>query len=315
MIKKLIIIVLWCSVTTLYAQVPTNGLVAYYPFSGNAMDSSGNNNDGTVHGAEPTTDRWGRSDQAYEFNGSSDYILVPNSSSLQPADEFTLSAWVNITDLSTLHWILDKRINTGTAPYNSYILCSASNIFKTGITTNVSANAGKTTIVTGTWHHLVGVYDGSQLVLYLNGVTDDSVSVSGSVNYSTEPLYIGKSPTNSAFTKGKIDDIRIYNRALNAIEVASLYNETLTSSIKSISPIAEIHVFPNPATESVTIENLSLKSVELRITNPLGQILYSGSMAERITLELSKLGAKGIYLVAMFDDDGILVGRGKIVHH
>src|ERR1700721_3520704 len=70
------------------------GLVAYYPFNGNANDASGNGNNGNVAGATLTADRFGNPNSAYSFNGKSNYIRVPNSDSLQLTNDFTLTAWI-----------------------------------------------------------------------------------------------------------------------------------------------------------------------------------------------------------------------------
>ena len=70
------------------------GLVAWYPFNGNANDSSGNGNNGTVSGATLTTDRFGNPGKAYSFNGTNAYISVPNSSSLSIVGDITISAWI-----------------------------------------------------------------------------------------------------------------------------------------------------------------------------------------------------------------------------
>jgi len=82
--------------TTLFAQAPTNGLVAYYPFSSNANDASGNNNNGTIYGnIIPVADRKGNTNSAYQFTDGSK-IRVSNSSSLQFSKGFSYSAWVRL---------------------------------------------------------------------------------------------------------------------------------------------------------------------------------------------------------------------------
>jgi hypothetical protein len=83
---------------SLYSQIPTNGLVGYWPFSGNAIDSSGNNLNGTVVNAVLTEDRFGNPSSAYSFDGDGDYILVNDDDLLSfPNNEFTFSFWVNPT--------------------------------------------------------------------------------------------------------------------------------------------------------------------------------------------------------------------------
>ena len=76
------------------SYVPSNGLVGYWPFSGNANDASSNGNNGTVNGASLTTDRNGNANSAYSYDGVNDYIQVPHSSSISITGDITMSAWV-----------------------------------------------------------------------------------------------------------------------------------------------------------------------------------------------------------------------------
>lgn len=91
-----------------YANL-TDGLVAYYPFNGDANDYSGFNNDPIYVGATLTDDKLGNHNSAYSFaGGASNYIQVQNSSSIN-VNKFTISAWVSLNDLETSRTILDKR--------------------------------------------------------------------------------------------------------------------------------------------------------------------------------------------------------------
>ena len=76
-----------------------DGLVAYYPFNGNANDESGNGNDGTVNGATLTEDRCGNANSAYSFDGADDYIDIGNTRKTKLSDYY-LSAWIHLYDLS-----------------------------------------------------------------------------------------------------------------------------------------------------------------------------------------------------------------------
>lgn len=78
------------------SYVPTNGLVGYWPFNGNANDESGNGNNGVVNGATLTSDRFGNVGKAYSFDGLSNFIEVANNSSLQNTQAFSISAWFYI---------------------------------------------------------------------------------------------------------------------------------------------------------------------------------------------------------------------------
>ena len=94
--KLCLIAVIFFCFGNLFAQVNLDsGLVAFYPFQGNANDESGNGNNGTVMGAIPTTDRFGIDSAAYEFDGTSSYITVPSSPSLESPDTaLTQAAWI-----------------------------------------------------------------------------------------------------------------------------------------------------------------------------------------------------------------------------
>src|SRR5215212_9357905 len=97
--KNLIVLLLLGRITFTIAQIPpyipANGLVAWYPFNGNANDESGNGNNGVVNGAALTSDRLGNLNAAYDFNGVNNYISVTGNSSLHNiADSMSCSIWI-----------------------------------------------------------------------------------------------------------------------------------------------------------------------------------------------------------------------------
>ncbi|MCK4747211.1 MAG: hypothetical protein KAT15_09255, partial [Bacteroidales bacterium] len=81
---------------TLSAQVPTDGLVAFYPFDNDALDHSNNSNAGTAYNTVPAADRYGRPDRCYYFNGTDAYIAIPSSPTLNPTDQLTINLWIKI---------------------------------------------------------------------------------------------------------------------------------------------------------------------------------------------------------------------------
>ena len=84
------------------STIPTDGLVAYYPFNGNANDESANSNNGTVNGATLTTDRDGNANSAYSFDGVDDKIDIPHHDSLNLDANFSISVWINASAWGTL---------------------------------------------------------------------------------------------------------------------------------------------------------------------------------------------------------------------
>jgi hypothetical protein len=218
----------------------TNGLVAYYPFNGNANDESGNGNNGVVNGATLTTDRFGNVNSAFDFNGSGNSIQVSNSPSLNPSN-ITLNAWVyGKANLVPYQYILQKQ-TTASDPYEfSYsmiVMKNNSNSFPNsfqshygiGDCNHVSGSAiigNPNKYSDSTWIMLTSIIqqNGSQR-LYINGVLDTTYLGAPFIpcNSPTTQLRIGHAwDGDPAWFKGTIDDIRIYNRALNQEEITYL---------------------------------------------------------------------------------------------
>ncbi|MBK8450245.1 MAG: LamG domain-containing protein [Saprospiraceae bacterium] len=148
-----------------------NGLVAYYPFCGNANDASGNGNNGTVYGATLAADRTGNINSAYFFNGTSNYIEMAATNSLQP-DFLSISLWYNSASNNIFQHLLGKS-NYLTAEDEMYEIRPEIGLIKR----NSGCNAGsgwnsvniQNSINSNTWYHLVMTWDGQLLKAYVNG--------------------------------------------------------------------------------------------------------------------------------------------------
>ncbi len=203
------------------------GLIAHYPFDGDANDASGNGNNGIVSGAVLTSDRQNRAGSAYHF-AASDYINVPFASSLNPTNAFTLTAWIKADDWNGNRRILQKG-HDGSASEFQYLLYgsgeSGTNSLIFGIGNPTFSTLRVVWQVVNEWHHVTAVYDGSAVILYVDGNPVGSQPASGTIRQSSAPVYIGNKPapnTRDAF-HGSIDDARIYNRALSPAEVQQLH--------------------------------------------------------------------------------------------
>jgi pimeloyl-ACP methyl ester carboxylesterase len=208
--------------------VSTTGLVVYFPFSGNTNDLSGNNNNGILHGAQLTEDRKGNPNSAYLFNGSSDYIEIPYNQSLDLTDEISISCWISCADLSLSQRIFDKTTVSQSDAYMVDIHPSHRLRFIVANPLPGAYQSQSNDVLTqnNSWYHIVVTYDKSNVRFYFNGVIDTVNPVTGSSTLNSNPIRIGaNSLLNGNWFTGKIDDIRLYNRALNDNEVLSLYNE------------------------------------------------------------------------------------------
>ena len=212
----------------------TNGLVAYYPFNGNANDESGSGNNGAVQGALLIPDRNGDSNRAYDFDGKSQ-IVVPSSASLN-LTSFSVSAWVKIQNPDrAFYQILTKG---GDLDENYEILVYGNQLPPFGtIDTAVKWSDGtrggysgespsKNYVKPSLWNHILVSYDKTSG--YLNVYINREISFRAFVNkipkINSTPLHIGSDPNMGRNHLGSIDDVRIYNRALSDGEVKALYD-------------------------------------------------------------------------------------------
>jgi hypothetical protein len=206
------------------------GLAAYYPFNGNANDSSGNGNNGAVYGATLAPDRFGRADNAYSFNGTSDWIKVENSPTLNinGYNSLSICAWIKPTSIqASQDYCILWKWGPGGAEDDQYTLevQGAKAIFR--LSDLPSALTSNTIINPDLWYFLTGVYDAQagKSRIYINGLLDNEMNLSFSIYNTTQFVGIGCGTNSTGFFAGYIDDIRIYNRALSVEEIQGLYNE------------------------------------------------------------------------------------------
>jgi hypothetical protein len=207
----------------------TGGLVAYYPFNGNANDESGNGNHGTVNGnVTLTTGRQNDMNGSYEFSGEVfNYISIPDNPSLN-ISSFTISAWINIPNDGGGY-----IVNKGRDILNGSYRLNTSDIGATTLYDGVNGAQFFDNIPYNQWVMLTGTVNGDIAKSYINGqlVVTETLSSVFSCNSPNEPLTIGNHYYNGvpdfyAYPfKGKIDDIRIYSQALSDNEIQALYNE------------------------------------------------------------------------------------------
>ncbi len=226
-------------------------LVGWYTFDGDDLDHSGYNNNISFNNATPTAGKDGIPNTAYNFDGTSSYMTIPNSVSLNPLKKITLFAKVKPMEfyqgLCHRNTILYKAYNDNTSgkyllafddmAYYNFQGCEdpVQNKFENfygsygdGQATAAGVRDDSTYIRAGRWYKIIFTYDGVTAKLYINGQLKASNQTSTTFTPSDAPIYIGASPDSQYpywFT-GVIDEIRIYNKALTQSEI-----ETLTQSI------------------------------------------------------------------------------------
>jgi hypothetical protein len=225
------------------SYVPTNGLVGWWPFNGNANDESGNGNHGTVNGATLAADRFGNAGKAYSFDGVDDFLNISHTSSLAIVGDITISVWKkSFGNTGNYETFLTKRDGNGNWNYSlgaSHYYGSGGcpqevNKYLTG-----RRNGGGTqyelkfsdSLVSNSvnnWLHILLVIKNNTVSFYINDILTGSSCFGNIFNIPAidlgAPLTIGSCNCGlSEYFNGLLDDIAIYNRALTPAEVQQLY--------------------------------------------------------------------------------------------
>ena len=193
-----------------------SGLVAFYPFNGNANDESGNGNNGIVNGASLTADRFGNGNKAYNFDGINDNIKTSNIT-FGGGQFYSISFWVNLNTSYASgfpqHYILDNGTVSNFIAINTDFNQTAFACLDKPSPNNVNK-----------WVNYVCIKNSTDLQIYIGGVLNSSSNLCNKNFSNTRNLVIGSTNLDTEFTNGKIDDIRIYNRILTQQEIAWLAN-------------------------------------------------------------------------------------------
>lgn len=207
------------SITEVTIPFTKLNLVQHWPFDGNANNAVSGGIDATIHSAHLTTDRFGNENSAYYFDGDWDRMQADNAANFGK-ESFTVNVWVNSTQTSGNGNILRTHNGNGHGwlfRFNSgRIEIWEGSTYKIGITSVNSYADGK-------WHMMTYVRDVEKMVgqLYVDGIYVCEYKMTG-INDSPTTLWFGTYEVGEWYN-GKMDDVRLYNRALTADEIAALY--------------------------------------------------------------------------------------------
>jgi hypothetical protein len=185
------------------------------------IDVSGYENHGSCPGTScPIAGVEGHHGTSLFFDGTDDYIVVPNTPSLNPQEAITFSAWIHPED-----WKCNPRILQKGNHDNQYRFLCEGGVFKLEldgiglITTDLPS--------TNTWHHMVGLYNGSVMQIWIDGELEGEHVAAGSIITTSDPLHIGTKYSMAPecdYFHGIIDDVMILDRGLSAAEILALYH-------------------------------------------------------------------------------------------
>lgn len=228
-------------------DIPRDGLVAFYSFTGSASDISGNDLHGTVTGAVLAEDRFGKTDQAYSFDGDGDFINMGNPPLLQISDQITVSGWVNMDAYRGTQgqavvcklffdpshgynpmkgYYIDQDFYGNGDPSFSKVIYSSDG---SGATTSFSSGYVGSGAPLNEWIFFALIIDDTEWKFYQNGVLTDEGN--GAVTLlqdgSLGDFVLGNYGGGFDFN-GRIDDVAVYDRPLTDEEITQLFEQNIS---------------------------------------------------------------------------------------
>ena len=320
------VVVLWILAAFLLmgsslAVAQTSGLVAAYSFnetSGTtALDASGNNNTGTL-GSSVTRTTAGKFGGALVFNGTTAQVTIPDSSSLRLTTAMTLEPWVYPTATPT-GWraVIDKNVD------GYYLMASSSTNNRPAVGGTFAAGnqntIGTAVLAVNTWTHLAATFDGATVRLYVNGVQVASKAQTTPLTPTTGTLQIGADSYAGENFAGRIDEVRVYNRALSQAEIQSdmttpvsgtpppntpptisAIGAQVTNEDTATSAIAFTVGDAETAAGSLTVSGSSSNTVLV----PNGNMVFGGSGANRTVTVTPAANQNGTAQITVTVSDG-----------
>lgn len=304
-------------------------LVASYPFDGNALDITGNGHDGTVMGATPAPDRFGNPNGAYQFDGVNDWIRLAGSFNDNAG---TVSAWIYMADMTTPNPVFSGRdttmngiavemtVDPNTGPDASRLSYGLDERDCVGGGCNVYFEIGDPQLSANYWHHVAMTSDGTEVTLYLDcapittyfGNCGDGGGLWFDDLCQDVVYMIGrhKRPLSEHFFTGVIDDVRIYDCALTASEIAGIceFNTALPTAF--VQP--EVRVYPNPTNGQITVSGFASNAradgvgisafgspVRIEVKDVTGRLVLVETFKDTRQVQLQLNEPSGVYMLSV----------------
>jgi hypothetical protein len=312
--RKIIFFVMMMLAVSVSAQVNiANGLLAYYPYNGNANDESGNGYNGFVNGPTLTIDRFGASNKAYSFSGNTISANIPYNFD----NDFSHNFWFKVINQNMVSGFFSWGDFTG-SDYNSYSSFGASSgtlyttLIEVDNISNCDLNAGVISNASGNfdnnWHMATTVKAGTTISLYIDTILIGSTNILDSCNVFLDIISfrVGNSLVGLQFT-GSVDDIMFYSRALNSTEISYLYNlNSSWSSPTATELISEnnINIYPNPVDNLANISFTENGIYNIQVVDMTGRLIYTAQVSDQNLQLNTSSWAAGMYRLNIFSENG-----------
>ncbi len=324
-------------------SVLKNGLVGHWTFdqkdiTTNAiLDKSGyGNNGGFLGGSTSSAKAAGKLGQGIKFSDPSHQIRIPNDADISPPVAGTVSAWVKDRITRTGAWqVFVSKYNCITDRDGYALVKQPDNTFMLylGTTTEAQGIGSNSSFTDRGWHHVVGTWTGTTGSLYVDGVLASAPqAMTWSPRTNTEPLTIGSCDVGYEYD-GTVDDVRVYNRALSATEVAQLYRTGTSDVNASVSKLQTGSSLTSGLVGHWTFDNLDVtdkvydktgtgnhayfyggSTSSAKVAGKLGQALRFDGVDDRLRFANGTYGMGTVHTASVwldFEDsvDGVVLGQ------
>lgn len=312
-----------------------SGMVAFFPFSGNAGDSSTSMIDGIVHNAVLDTGLNGQPNQSYFFNGNAWIDCGLDDRGI--TDQISICAWVK-TENSSYQWVVGKYGGNAVSSDHGYALLMGNSVQGYDGLVSMDGRDGNqvykrsgydlTAMNDGKWHFLTGIVDGQHWKIYVDGqLKSDSMysNLMADLRSPAIPLSIGnRLPQQTQSFQGNIDQVRIYNRPLCQAEISALFQQqdttcrhkdTLSTSIVDWSESHQFRMYLNSSNDHIFMEaNWEIGEYYIcRIVDLQGREIQQYAWTGRTGRERFPLrtNSSGIYILELRNRSGQLLVSNK----
>ncbi len=238
---------------------PPPRMVSWWPGDGSANDITGNN-DGTPQGG--ATFAPGEVGPAFTLNGVADFVSVPHNDNLNPTGPFSVDLWINASPQQTSpqSLIIDKSHgwtdSTGWAIQTSTD-GTACFFYGTGGSGSLDFHGPCTlnSVLDGLWHHIAGVWTGTEIDIYEDGILQNTLSFSNAPANNTRDVHIGMSwggGTPTRFLHGLVDEVEYFNRALSPVDIEAIVDAGSAGKCKSVPTTTSTSTTSSTSTTTTT---------------------------------------------------------------
>lgn len=284
-------------------------LIAWYPFTGNGNDISGNDLHGNVQGPKLTPDKDGIPGQAYFFDGNNDHVQVSNESILNFQSGITVMGYVTpftVGDKERFiisHGSWQNRWKISITPDNRFRWTMKSS---TGAVVDLDADV---VVNEDSTYHVACTYNGRFVMIYVNGVLSGFTPFTGLINQSPVELEIGQIlPDDTGYSfHGDLDEIKIYDQALQPEEIKR--ESGFTTNIFDPRSAIDFKVYPNPSSDHIFIETPDLQNAHWSLFDSNGRNVGAGKTIDPIQRIHTGHLSNGIYWIVVKANEGVGVQK------